>query len=79
MLRVNQSNALDVSINNDFQSGVHFHATGTGKSLIAFTLLEEFYAKYPKKNVIWLCEQKSILIQQFTKEVMSRMKKIIWF
>ena len=75
MLRVNQSNALDVSINNDFQSGVHFHATGTGKSLIAFTLLEEFYAKYPKKNVIWLCEQKSILIQQFTKEVMTKMKK----
>ena len=66
MLRYNQTDAINTSLNNKFESGVHFHATGTGKSLIAFTLLEEFYAKYPNKNVIWLCEQKSILIQQFT-------------
>ena len=34
-LRPNQLTALSNSINNDFQSGVHFHATGTGKSWIS--------------------------------------------
>jgi len=29
-LRLNQINAIETSIRNDFASGVHFHATGTG-------------------------------------------------
>ena len=39
MLRGNQRNAIDVSLSNNFKSGVHFHATGTGKSWIALELL----------------------------------------
>ena len=69
MLRTNQKKAVDISINNNFDSGVHFHATGTGKSLIAFTILDEFNKRNPNKNVLWLCEQKNILFQQFTSFV----------
>ena len=32
-LRNNQYQAVTCSKENNFQSGVHFHATGTGKSL----------------------------------------------
>ena len=65
MLRGNQRNAIDVSLSNNFKSGVHFHATGTGKSWIALELLLKYNNLYNKKNILWLCEQKSILIEQF--------------
>ena len=64
-LRPNQTRAITESINNDFTSGIHYHATGTGKSWIAMNIILEFYKKYPKYNVIWICEKKSILIEQF--------------
>jgi len=70
-LRPNQNIAISASINNDFKSGVHFHATGTGKSVIALEILLEFNKKYPSKNVIWICEQKSILIEQFDKKTLK--------
>ena len=70
-LRQNQIKAIQNSINNDFQSGVHFHATGTGKSWIALELILEYNKKYPNKNVLWLCEQKSILIEQFNKNTIK--------
>tara|TARA_B100000575_G_C23140064_1_gene663223 strand:+ start:167 stop:3367 length:3201 start_codon:yes stop_codon:yes gene_type:complete len=68
ILRNNQREAIDVSINNDFKSGIHYHATGTGKSLIAIKILEKFNQKYPDKNVLWICERKDVLLQQFTKD-----------
>lgn len=67
-LRFNQINAIDTSINNDFDSGIHFHATGTGKSWIAMNIINEYNKKYPENNIIWLCEKKSILIEQFNLE-----------
>ena len=71
MLRSNQINALNKSIDNDFSSGVHFHATGTGKSHIALEIILEYNKKYPNNNIIWLCEQKSILIEQFDKNTIQ--------
>ena len=68
MLRTNQNNAVLTSISNNFKSGVHCHATGTGKSWIALQLILEFNKKYPYKNILWMCEQKSILIEQFNKK-----------
>jgi superfamily II DNA or RNA helicase len=64
-LRENQTNAIQVSLENDFESGVHYQATGTGKSWIAMHLIFEFHQKYPKSNIMWICEKKSILIEQF--------------
>ena len=34
-LRQHQIESLQKTLDNNFESGVHFHATGTGKSLIA--------------------------------------------
>ena len=59
MLRKNQRNAIDVSLNNNFKSGVHFHATGTGKSWIALELALAYNNLNKTKNILWLCEQKS--------------------
>ena len=58
MLRPNQQNAINISKENDFISGIHYHATGTGKSWIAMYIVEVFNNKYPNKNVLWICERK---------------------
>jgi hypothetical protein len=70
-LRINQESAINTSIKNDFQSGVHFHATGTGKSWIAMKLLNEYNSKHKTGNVLWICEKKDILIEQFDKETLK--------
>lgn len=64
-LRPNQIKAVQSSNDNDFYSGVHFHATGTGKSWIAMNIIHNYNKKYPKHNVLWICEKKSILMEQF--------------
>jgi hypothetical protein len=64
-LRPNQISAVQLSYDNDFLSGVHFHATGTGKSWIAMNIIHNYNLKYPKNNILWICEKKSILIEQF--------------
>ena len=67
LLRNNQQKAINTSLNNDFSNGVHFHATGTGKSIIILELIKQYNLKYPKNNILWLCETKSILSEQFAK------------
>ena len=69
-LRTNQKTAIQESIDNDFESGIHYHATGSGKSWIAIHILKAFNEKYPNKNVLWICERKDILNQQFSKDVL---------
>ena len=71
-LRNNQKEAVKVSISNDFSSGIHFHATGTGKSWTAMLILEAFHQHYPKKNILWICEKKDILTHQFSKEILKK-------
>ena len=71
-LRNNQIEAVKVSISNDFSSGIHFHATGTGKSWTAMLILEAFHQHYPKKNILWICEKKDILTHQFSKEILKK-------
>ena len=65
--RLNQERAINETLSNNFKSGVHFHATGTGKSWIALELLLKYNEKYKNKNIVWLCEQKTILKEQFNK------------
>lgn len=70
-LRKNQYRAVMESIDNNFSSGVHCHATGTGKSWIALEIILAYNKKYPSRNIIWLCEQKSILIEQFNRNIIK--------
>ena len=65
-LRKNQNIAIHKSIENNFKSGVHFHATGTGKSVIALELILK-HNEINKGNILWLCEQKFILEEQFNR------------
>ena len=71
MLFDNQINALETSNKNNFESGVHFHATGTGKSWIGLQLILNYNDKYPDHNIIWICEQKFILNEQFNKKTIT--------
>ena len=71
MLRYNQTDAINTSLNNNFESGVHFHATGTGKSWIGLELIIKYNELNNKSNILWLCEQKSILIEQFSKKTLE--------
>ena len=70
-LRPNQKLAIEKTIKNNFESGVYFHATGTGKSWISLEIILKYNEKNPQKNIFWLCEQKSILIEQFNKETIK--------
>ena len=67
-LRENQKKAINYTLKNNFKSGIHFHATGTGKSWIALELILRYNDKYKENNILWLCEKKSILIEQFNKK-----------
>ena len=68
-MNYNQRDALECSIKNNFASGIHYHATGTGKSWIALQLIIEFYKRNKSKcNILWLCESKSILVEQFNRD-----------
>ena len=75
MLRNNQILALEKSINNNFESGIHYHATGTGKSIIGLELIKLYNKKYPKNNIMWICEKKSVLVEQFSSDCLK--KKVI--
>ena len=66
MLRNNQINAINISENNDFKSGIHNHTTGSGKSWIAMNIVDKFNKKYNKGNIIWICEKKYINRTIFT-------------
>lgn len=70
-LRKHQELAIQSSINNDFSSGIHYHATGTGKSWVAMYIVQEFYKKYPYANVVWICERKNILTHQFSNSILK--------
>lgn len=68
----NQKKAINISLTNNFKSGIHFHATGTGKSYIALQLLLEYNERNKNSNILWLCEQKSILSEQFDIENINK-------
>lgn len=42
--------------------------TVTHNSWIGLQILCEFHTKYPKENVMWICEYKNVLQQQFTRQ-----------
>ena len=51
-LRKNQINAIDISLKNDFKSGIHAHSTGSGKSYIAIEIVKKYNNIYKNNNII---------------------------
>lgn len=60
-LKKNQQDALNAVINNNFESGIVMHATGTGKSITGLSIAKEYYIKNGNCNIFWICEHKFIL------------------
>lgn len=62
-----QQRALDVSIDEGFASGVHAHATGTGKSVLGHALVRKYAEMHRGTLMIWLCEQASVVSEIFSR------------
>ena len=62
-----QERALSTSVESDFCSGTHAHATGTGKSILGHALVRSFASLHPGKLMIWLCEQQSVVSEIFSR------------
>lgn len=67
MLYSHQIDAIETVERTDFSSGVLDYATGTGKSRIGYEIVNRFNNKYPRKSIIWVCEHKFILKENFNK------------
>tara|TARA_A200000113_G_scaffold225735_1_gene247700 strand:- start:739 stop:3582 length:2844 start_codon:yes stop_codon:yes gene_type:complete len=67
-LHRHQQCALETSIQNDFKSGTHAHATGSGKSIIGHSIVREYSSRHPGRLMIWLCEQLDVISQIFSKK-----------
>ena len=56
-----QLQSINNTINQNFNSGIHCHATGSGKTIIAGNIVLEYNKKHKDDNIIWFTERKSIL------------------
>jgi hypothetical protein len=70
-LHPNQERAVAASVANSFASGIHSHATGTGKSWIALEIIDRFLQTVATPLIFWICEQKSILEEQFAATTLN--------
>ena len=75
-LRKNQLKALEITIKMILNLS-SFSCYGTGKSWISLEIILK-YNENIQKQLLWLCEQKSILVEQFEK-VRSKKKDIMIF
>ena len=71
MLKKNQNDAINCVVENDFNSGVIAHATGTGKSVIGINLLKLYAERYVNSNMMWLCEYKTIINELFRNDLFN--------
>ena len=78
-LRKHQQDAILTTIENNFESGVHSHATGTGKSLIGLYILKEYVIKNNNNNIWWICEQKSVLQKFFNDEFVLKFINHVYY
>ncbi len=65
MLHKHQIDAVDKISSENFDSGIVFYATGTGKSKIGFEVVNQFNLKYQTSSIMWICEHKYILNELF--------------
>ena len=71
-LWAHQQRALDVSICNGFASGVHAHATGSGKSILGHALVRAYAEMHKGELMVWVCEQAGVIAEIFSRPVARR-------
>ena len=57
ILRQNQIDGIDAACKNNFCSGIHSQATGTGKSVMALVIIGKYHEKYRNNSVWWFSER----------------------
>jgi len=72
--RDNQLKAIETSKQTDFINGIHSQSVGAGKSLIGLKVMWEYHKKYPKNNLMWLCERRDIPEKLFFKKYKNNKK-----
>ena len=73
-----QINSINNTINQNFISGIHCHATGSGKTIIAGNIVLEYNKRNKNNNVIWFTERKSILIEKLVKQNLKKNISELW-
>ncbi len=53
------------AIKESTSSGIHCHATGTGKTRTALNIVKQYIETHPEESVIWFCERKNIIMDTF--------------
>ena len=77
ILYKNQLEAINFCKENNFESGIIHHATGTGKSITGINIIIEYNNIYNNKNIFWICEHKFILETIFTNDNIIKYLEII--
>ena len=77
ILYKNQFEAITICIENNFESGIIHHATGTGKSITGINIIIEYNNIYNNHNIFWICEHKFILETIFTNNNINKYIEII--
>lgn len=67
-LYAHQEKAIQRVLDTDFETSVIQYATGTGKSIIGFEIISKYHINNPRKNILWVCEHKFVIQQQFSGE-----------
>ncbi len=62
--RPNQKESIEISLKNNFLSGIDLHATGGGKTFIILAKAY-YYNQLFNKNILLICEKKYILCNEF--------------
>lgn len=65
ILRPNQQRGIQSAIDNDFCCGIHSQATGSGKSVMALKIINEYHKKYSTNTILWICEHIDIPTKLF--------------
>jgi superfamily II DNA or RNA helicase len=74
--RPNQKKSIDVSIDNNFNSGIDFQCMGAGKTNIILAKAN-IYSQLYNKNIIIMCEKKYIIENEFSIENLKKMNSNI--
>ena len=60
IFKPNQIRGIEETLKQNFASGIHSQATGTGKTIMMLKIMWLRHQQYPEEHMIWFCERKDI-------------------